>query len=126
MLGSPGAGKTTMLLTLLEDLLDNAAHDRTYPIPVVFPLSSWASDRDRRLEEWFVDELCGPLYGLPRDLAEQWVTDERVLPLLDGLDEVALGRRPACARAIDAFHATHRLLPLVVSSRAADYEALDL
>ncbi|NUT49398.1 MAG: NACHT domain-containing protein [Saccharothrix sp.] len=126
VLGAPGAGKTTMLLTLLDDLLNEAARYDTTPIPVMFRLSTWTSSGGRALEQWIVDELCGPLYGVPRDLAEQWVADERVLPLLDGLDEVASDDQRACVRAIDAFHAAHRLLPLVVSSRAADYEALDL
>lgn len=123
MLGAPGAGKTTMLLTLLEDLLDVATHDKTAPIPVVFPLASWSSD-SKPLEEWFVEELCGPLYGLSPELARSWIANDRVLPLLDGLDEVVLDKRLACAQAIEAFHRTHRLLPLVVASRIADYNAL--
>jgi predicted NACHT family NTPase len=42
ILGAPGAGKTTLLLTLAHDLLIRAAQDPEQPIPVVFPLSSWA------------------------------------------------------------------------------------
>ncbi|HEX3589269.1 MAG TPA: hypothetical protein VHV74_06525 [Pseudonocardiaceae bacterium] len=125
VLGAPGAGKTTMLLTFLEDLLDRAARDDIGPIPVVFQLASWPSDA-KPLAEWFVGELCGPLYGLAPDLARDWIANDRVLPLLDGLDEVALDHRLACARAIDDFHRAHRILPLIVSSRIADYDALGL
>ncbi|MFJ5987101.1 NACHT domain-containing protein [Lentzea sp. NPDC092896] len=123
VLGAPGAGKTTMLLTLLEELLDAAARDDTAPIPVVFPLTSWASS-GKPLRAWLVDELRGRLYGVSPDLAEHWVANDRILPLLDGLDEVSSDRRLACARAIDQFHSGHQLLPLVVTSRLADYEAL--
>jgi hypothetical protein len=40
ILGTPGGGKTTLLLTLARELLMRAARDPAHPIPVVFPLSS--------------------------------------------------------------------------------------
>jgi hypothetical protein len=123
--GALGAGKTTMLLTLLEELLDAAARDDVAPIPVVFALASRRSS-DIPLEDWLVDELSGPLYGLPPNVARQWVADDRVLPLLDGLDEVALDRRLACVRAIDDFHRGRRVLPVIVTSRMGEYDALGL
>src|SRR5262245_9731261 len=45
ILGAPGAGKTTLLLQLTRDLLQRAAEDLEQPIPVIFPLSSWATRR---------------------------------------------------------------------------------
>ncbi|MFI5593441.1 NACHT domain-containing protein [Amycolatopsis sp. NPDC051758] len=125
VLGAPGAGKTTMLLAFLRDQLDRAEQDGIVPIPVVFQLASWAAE-GKPMAEWFADELSGPRYGLPPDLALDWIAGDRVLPLLDGLDEVPLDRRIACARAIDAFHRSHRLLPLLVTSRSTDYDALGL
>jgi MFS family permease len=125
VLGAPGAGKTTMLLTWLKDLLDRADRDAGAPIPVLFRLASWPS-RAVPLAQWLVDELRGPLYGLPSDLAEEWIANDRVLPLLDGLDEVEPDHRPACARSIDDFHRANGHLPLIVSSRLVDYEALEL
>lgn len=125
ILGAPGAGKSTMLLGLARDLLDRAQADAGEPIPVVFRLASWGRT-GKPLAEWIVDELAGELYGVPRDLAGSWVAEDRVLPLLDGLDEVTAEHRAACAAAIDEFSGTRRLLPLVVSSRLADYAALDV
>ncbi|GAB3946797.1 hypothetical protein GCM10027614_40910 [Micromonospora vulcania] len=78
----------------------------------------------KALIEWLVDELTGNWYGLRRDIAEALIAEDRILPMLDGLDEVVHVHRAACARAIQAFHADHRLLPLVVTSRAADYDVL--
>jgi hypothetical protein len=70
-----------------------------------------------------VDEL-NKRYDVPRKLAKNWVESELVLPLLDGLDEVASAHREACVAAINAFIHQHGLLPLVVCSRVADYEGL--
>ncbi len=43
ILGEPGSGKTTMMLTLARDLLAHAEADPSRAVPVVFNLSSWAS-----------------------------------------------------------------------------------
>ena len=71
ILGAPGSGKTTLLLELARDLLDRAEHDPTHPIPVVFPLSTWAESR-RPLAEWLVDEL-NLRYDVPRKIGQAWV-----------------------------------------------------
>jgi len=122
LLGAPGAGKTTLLLELARDLLDRADRDSEHPIPVVFNLSSWATRR-QSLDKWLVDELRDR-YDVPRSIGRAWVRDEQVLPLLDGLDEVARTHRAACVEAINAFRDQHGLLPVAVCSRVADYEEL--
>ena len=122
ILGVPGSGKTTLLLELARDLLDRATQDSTHPIPVVFPLSTWAESR-RPLAEWLVDEL-NLRYDVPRKIGQEWVKNDQILPLLDGLDEVKSEHRAACAKAINAFRQDHGLLPLVICSRTADYHDL--
>jgi hypothetical protein len=121
ILGAPGAGKTTLLLELTCDLLNRAEQDTTHPIPVVFHLSSWAVRR-RPLVDWLADELAERYY-VPRKLAQAWTDAEQVLPLLDGLDEVAPEHREACVEAINAFRCRHGV-PLAVCSRVADYQEL--
>lgn len=122
VLGAPGAGKTTLLLELTRDLLDRANDDPQHPIPVVFPLSIWTAQH-RPLAAWLVDELV-LRYQVSRSLAQAWIDADAILPLLDGLDEVAETHRTACADAINAYRESHGHLPLVVASRIADYEAL--
>jgi DNA polymerase III delta prime subunit len=124
ILGAPGAGKTTLLLTLARELLMRAAQDPEQPIPVVFPLSSWAQRRCP-LADWLVDALREQ-YDVPRKLGQAWITADAILPLLDGLDEVALEYRAGCVEAINTFRNDHGLLPLVACSRMADYEALGM
>src|SRR5262245_3258002 len=122
ILGAPGAGKTTLLLTLAQELLMRAAQDPAQPIPVVFPLSSWAQQR-RPLADWLVDALREQ-YDVPRKLGYAWLEADAILPLLDGLDEVAPEHRAGCVAAINSFRHDHGLLPLAVCCRVADYEAL--
>jgi hypothetical protein len=122
ILGAPGAGKTTLLLELARDLIARAEQDEEHPIPVVFNLSSWATKR-QPLNDWLVEEL-NTKYDVPRKIAQEWVNTDVVLPLLDGLDEVAAEHREVCVEVINTYRQEHGLVPLSVCSRVADYEAL--
>jgi hypothetical protein len=122
ILGEPGAGKTTTLLQLARELLYRAEADEKVPLPVVFNLSSWAQKRPP-LASWLVDELSAR-YQVPRTVGEAWVRDERILPLLDGLDEVQAEYRNDCLEAINEFRRKHGMVDVAVCSRTADYEAL--
>ena len=121
ILGEPGAGKTTVLLQLARELLDRAEQDETYPIPVVFNLSSWALKR-QPLTNWLIEELNSK-YQVPRKLGQVWVAKNQLTLLLDGLDEVKKEHRAACIEAINIYRQEqeHGLVPTVVCSRKADY-----
>jgi hypothetical protein len=77
------------------------------------------------LDDWLIEEL-NLRSDAPRKLAQEWVGNEQILPMLDGLDEVASEHRQACAEAINAFRREHGWVPIVVCSRKAEYEALPL
>ncbi|MFK4043301.1 NACHT domain-containing protein [Nonomuraea wenchangensis] len=100
ILGAPGAGKTTMLLELAKSLLETA-EDESKPVPVVLPLASWARHR-KTIAEWIVDELVES-YGMPRELAADWLRTHHVLALFDGLDEVAAEHRPECVSQLNKY-----------------------
>ena len=121
ILGQPGSGKTTLLLELTEQLLKRAEEDDAHPIPVVFNLSTWAVRR-KPLAKWLADEL-NERYEVPAKTAAAWIAAEQVLPLLDGLDEVAEKHSADCVEAINSFRTEHGLLPIAVSSRSQEYEA---
>jgi hypothetical protein len=124
ILGEPGSGKTTVLLELTRELLARAERDEASPMPVVFNLASWALHR-WPLANWLAEELR-ERYDIPRKIAHDWVSRERILPLLDGLDEVAADSREACVEAINAYRSgcALSLTGLVVTSRVEDYDML--
>jgi hypothetical protein len=122
IVGAPGGGKTTLLLHLCDELLDQAEHDHGRPIPVVINLASWGRQRPS-LDAWLVDELADG-YQVPRRIAAAWVEQDELALLLDGLDEVAETHRVACADAINAWRHEHGLVPVVVSGRSQELRAL--
>ena len=121
ILGAPGSGKTTMLLELTRQLIEHARMDVTEPIPVVFNLSSWTEKLT--LADWLAREL-NLIYSVPRKIAPTWVTENRMLLLLDGLDEVQQESRNQCVDAINQFRKENGLTSMAVCSRLQDYAEL--
>lgn len=121
ILGGPGAGKTTTLLSLARDCGRRAESDPFAPVPVIFNLASWAN-RQASLFDWLVDELVAK-YQIPRQVGSRWLEDDVLILLLDGFDEVPMSERRACAEAINNFREEHGLTGLVVCSRTAEYMA---
>jgi transcriptional regulator with XRE-family HTH domain/energy-coupling factor transporter ATP-binding protein EcfA2 len=120
ILGEPGAGKSTLLLHLAQMLVHLAEQEETHPLPVVLRLSSWA-EKKPTLEDWMSEQLA-LTYDISQNLSTQWVRNEQILPLLDGLDEMDAASRSACIAAINAYHREHLLVPLVICSRRTEYE----
>lgn len=119
ILGEPGAGKSTLLVELARHLVELAERDSAQLLPVLVPLSSWATNCGP-LRDWLAEQVA-LLYVVPLGLSLRWVDAGLVLPLLDGLDEVEESARAACIAAINTYHRDH-LRPLVVCSRTGEYE----
>ncbi|MFJ7157944.1 NACHT domain-containing protein [Streptomyces sp. NPDC101118] len=94
VLGGAGAGKTFLALGLARDLLlqrQEGAYDR---VPALVPLASW--DPSQGLLTWVSEQLaaahpeaCAPVPGAPpAEVAFQLLRTGRVLPVLDGFDEL--------------------------------------
>jgi len=123
VLGAPGAGKTVLLLQLTLTLL--RCRQPADPVPVIFPLASWHPEQP--LRAWMVQRLTlnYPALAAPgssgTSRARELVRANRILPVLDGLDELPTGLR---ARAITALNRTfNHGDTVVVSCRAQEYRA---
>lgn len=121
ILGQPGVGKTTMLLKLAEELVERAKEDSTKAVPVLFSLPTWNSDK-QSIKDWLIEQLKEK-YGVRKDIGKQWVDSEEIIPLLDGLDELAAERQELCVRKINDFLQPESWTnPLVVCSRTQEYQ----
>jgi len=121
ILGGAGAGKTVLVGRLALALLDDRKPDE--PVPVIVNVASW--DPSRRLSDWMVDqlikdhpELAISMSDARSDMATELVRSGRILPILDGLDEMPMQRH---VRAIEQLKLTDG--PIVITSRARDYAA---
>lgn len=122
VLGEAGSGKTFSILAILQDLInENEANiDSSKSIPVIFNLSSWKSNQS--IEEWLVDELRKSYKC--KKFGKKWIKEQKLLILLDGLDEVYFECRNKCVRAINKFIEEYGQTELIVCSRLKEYEYL--
>jgi hypothetical protein len=121
VLGNPGAGKTTTMVDLAKALIERAEQDADYPIPVLCNLSTWKEDK-QSMRDWLVLEVKLK-YRIPKDIVAKWVDNAKLLPMLDGLDELEPVHQAPCVRKINEFlqsecHPQY----LVVCSRQEEYE----
>ncbi|MER7332876.1 MULTISPECIES: hypothetical protein [unclassified Micromonospora] len=139
ILGAPGAGKTTQVLDLARALVEQARSspaDVRAPIPVVVDLADWSRSRPRILPfagardsgprdfvEWLLDSLR-QRYRIPEKVGRVWLETDRLILLLDGLDEVRDADRARCVAEINGLQEQRGVTRLAVCSRIADYEIL--
>ncbi|MET8676018.1 NACHT domain-containing protein [Streptomyces sp. NPDC004647] len=133
VLGDPGSGKTVLLIRLLQDLIERRPEGGGM-VPVIFSLATW-HPANQELEGWMADTLRQSHPALrtsapgtaampgsgPNDLAQALMDARRILPILDGFDELP----PALhALALDTLNQSlppkH---PVILASRSTEYRA---
>ncbi|TJZ54128.1 helix-turn-helix domain-containing protein [Streptomyces piniterrae] len=121
VLGRSGSGKTILAVRFVLDHLKSRA--RAEAVPVIFSIGSW-DPTAITFRDWLTAQLTRDHPGLAvpgpggSSLAAVLVETGRVLPVLDGFDEIASGlRRPA----LEALNATS--MPLLLTSRPSEYAA---
>jgi GTPase SAR1 family protein len=131
VLGAAGTGKTVLLLRFVLEFLERRQPGQ--PVPILFQVGSW-NPQIEHLHTWMAAWLektypslasQPPVSGVPLSL---WlVRTRKILPLLDGLDEMAEELRPAALRALNRLAAgvpTSETDPLILTCRTAEYTRL--
>ncbi|NER97973.1 MAG: hypothetical protein F6J86_29700 [Symploca sp. SIO1B1] len=147
ILGEPGAGKTTSLLDLALELMEKAEADPQQRIPVIVDLSDWqptvspSTSRESKVSRknfseeelvqsilnWLIRKVRGR-YGVSLPQIQQWLEEKRLVPLLDGLDEVSPEYQQDCVQAINLwldseFKSELRPKQIAVCCRREPYES---
>jgi transcriptional regulator with XRE-family HTH domain len=121
VLGRAGSGKTILTTRFVLDLL--TTRGPADPVPVIFGVGSW-NPTTTGLRDWLVEQLVRDHPGLAAPghagatLAAALVETDRILPVLDGFDEIAGGLHRAALAALSATP-----LPLLMTSRVDEYRA---
>jgi transcriptional regulator with XRE-family HTH domain len=123
VLGRAGSGKSVLAVRFVLDLL--RTRPRAGAVPVVFGLGSW-NPATTGFRDWLAGQLVRDHPGLAAsnrpggsNVATLLVEAGRILPVLDGFDELASGLHRA---ALDALNAT--TLPLLLTSRPGEYRSV--
>lgn len=112
LLGEAGSGKSTLVAELAVQFLQ--ARTANDPVPVIFNLASWQPSAS--LESWMEDRLIQTYRNLGRrkkhngrkaSLASLLVESGGLLPIFDGLDEIAKQVRSQAIPAINAYLGRH-------------------
>ncbi|MFK8185819.1 MAG: NACHT domain-containing NTPase [Phormidesmis sp.] len=126
ILGAPGMGKTTALLKLAESLLARA--EETGEIPYIFELSAWR-DPQQEIADWLMAQLKFD-YGIDEKVSRGWILAGKLVPLLDGLDELPMAEQRGktsqrlCVEKINEFVTAKLGQQVVVCCRYKEYEAV--
>ncbi len=111
ILGAAGSGKSSMALRLAVDLLGSD----TAVVPAIVAVSTW--DSAKSLDEWLTSTMLQihPDLGDARRFGGQAAARaaQRILPILDGFDEIPAEARPSVLRRLRAELAAGRPLVLV-------------
>ncbi|GAB3849420.1 NACHT domain-containing protein [Dactylosporangium cerinum] len=115
ILGLAGSGKTTIVYQLAMQFLADILAGYETPLPFVVPLASW-NPRSKSLFTWIeqrIETTFGDLKSDRKDFSvKNLLSRGLILPILDGLDEMAEALQPQTLRTLEA-----RATPWVLTSR---------
>jgi len=125
ILGGPGSGKSRQLLHLFVELQQRASGSNVASVPVLIRLTEWAKSENEPLRSWLSREIH-LRWGLPMQVADEWIEVNNFIFLFDGLDELREDRRSACVNAINDFREKYNNPSVVVCCRTDAYDLLSV
>lgn len=118
VLGVPGAGKSVLAMLLTLDLVRRHHQGQPVPVPVLFSVSSW-NPRADHLHTWMRRRFQQDYPALAHSAASL-IESGRILPVLDGLDELPGAEHAAALDALDRAAGGGR--PFVLTCRTTEYQ----
>jgi hypothetical protein len=125
VLGDPGTGKTVLVIELLIQMLERRQHDSGISLPVM--ISASAYDTRFAWEIWLAEHLA-LRFNIGSNAAAKLVRDGRILPIVDGIDEMdttgTFERADALVAALNSYMHGRDRAAVIVTCRRTDYLAL--
>jgi hypothetical protein len=125
VLGEPGAGKTVLAIELLIRLLEHRRNEKSQPVPVLISAASY--DTKVAWDEWLARHLALE-FNIGVEIAARLIGEGRILPMVDGLDEMDPVGESTRARALitglNSFMRGRERAAAVVTCRLAEYQAI--
>jgi len=124
ILGGPGAGKTTLAVQLLCELVATRHGQEDEPVPVLLSVADWNPRNVPRLQDWLALRLAQDYPALHAtalggEASGALARSGQILPVLDGLDELPTPAQAAVITAVNrSLGGTDQI---VLTSRTADY-----
>ncbi|MFF2548481.1 hypothetical protein ACFVUY_38810 [Kitasatospora sp. NPDC058063] len=120
--GPREAGKSSLAVLLVVELLTARPPGSRESVPVILSMPDW--EPGGSIKNWvisrLVEEYGGRVKGLDRPTVESLVQDRRIVPVLDGLDEMPpLAREDAVKELEHALGATD---PVILTSRPESFQ----
>jgi hypothetical protein len=114
VLGGPGSGKTVLAIHFVLSVL-KARSSATDRVPVLFNLGGW--NPAVTLRDWLADQLTID-FPMGRKLAVELLDGNRILPVLDGFDEIVDGFHQAALTELSS-----TTMPFLLTSRVDEFGA---
>jgi len=125
VLGDPGSGKTVLALELQIRLLETRRDNPDSPIPVLINAATY--DTRQGWEDWLAEHLA-LRFGVPANATRRLIRDGRILPIVDGVDEMdPIDKQERAQLLVAALNESMRARekgPLAVTCRYDEYQAL--
>lgn len=115
VLGEPGAGKSTLALLFALAVIESAPSG---PVPVLLTLAGW--NPSEPVKDWIASRISDDYPALSKRQAALLLKQQRILPVLDGLDEIHATRLETALDTLD--DAAGSNLPMLITCRSAEYE----
>jgi NACHT domain len=126
VLGGPGSGKTVLAFELQAQLLKSRSQDLAEPLPVLVDAASYGPGETCVI--WLAKHLAHR-YVLPEQAVAQLVLGGRILPIIDGIDELGRSGAAALITELNAFigereSSSEGRPSFAITCRAAEYQDL--
>lgn len=125
IVGRPDTEKQMTLLELAAQLVTDASLDKHSFIPVVVNLSAFETGKNLSFDQWVAREI-NRFYGIPLEITAEWLDQNILLPLFDGLHLISTSElRAHCLTEIEKNWVQSSERRVILTLQPAEYDTFN-